>query len=375
MSTATFKPGLEDVIAGQTSISRVEQTSLSYRGYMIADLAEHCQFEEVAFLLLHRELPRKPDLDAFSKRVRSAMDLPEPVKNLVAAISKNVPMMDVLRSAVSALGHFDPDAEDNSTPANVRKAERLIGQIAYTLGYREHKARGIPLMKVNPKDSHARNMLRLMLGKEPDDLSVEAINCTLILYAEHEFNASTFAARVITSTLSDMHSAVSGAIGALKGPLHGGANEEAMQMLLDIGGADKAEPWLRQAFAKKQKVMGFGHRVYKHGDHRAGICDGYARRLCERKGAKAMDYYKAAHIIQDIMLKEKNIYPNVDYPAGLLYWAMDIPIPLFTPIFVASRVTGWCAHVIEQFENNRIIRPRSEYLGPEVRKVPAIDKR
>jgi 2-methylcitrate synthase/citrate synthase II len=375
MTEAVFKPGLEGVIAGQTSVSRVEQTSLSYRGYMIGDLAEHCQFEEIAYLMLQGELPKKAELDAFADRVRKAMDLPEPVKKLIAAIPKDVAMMDVLRTAVSALGHFDPDANDNSTPANVRKTERLIGQIAYAMGYREHTARGIPLMKVNPTDSHAKNMLRLMLGKEPDDLGVEALNCTLILYAEHEFNASTFTARVITSTLSDMHSAISGAIGALKGPLHGGANEKAMAMLLEIGSSAKAEEWLRSAFKNKTKVMGFGHRVYKNGDHRAGICDGYAKQMCERKGGNAMDLYKAAHIIQDIMLNEKNIYPNVDYPAGLLYWAMDIPIPLFTPIFVASRVTGWAAHVIEQFENNRIIRPRSEYTGAEKRSVPPLDKR
>jgi citrate synthase len=273
------------------------------------------------------------------------------------------------------MGHFDPDATDNSTPANLRKSERLIGQIAYAMGYREHCVRGFPLPKVDPNASHAYNMLMLMTGKKPTDVAAEAIDCTLILYAEHEFNASTFTARVITSTLSDMHSAISGAIGALKGPLHGGANERAMAMLLEIGSSAKAEAWLRDAFKNKTKVMGFGHRVYKNGDHRAGICDDFARRLCEQKGDKAMDLYKAAHIIQDIMLNEKNIYPNVDYPAGLLYWAMDLPIQLYTPIFVASRITGWCAHVIEQFENNRIIRPRSEYTGSEKRAVVPIDKR
>lgn len=365
MPETKFSPGLENVVAGETAVCEVTQTSLRYRGYDIDDLAHHATFDEVAYLLLHGELPDAAALKAFRGRVQAAMKLPEPVVAAMRTWPKDIPPMDVLRSVVSLLGHFDPDAQDNSAAAEIRKAERLIGQLAAGLGAWQQYTAGIPAGPVDANMSHGGNLLSLLTGKRPDPLAARVLDGTLILYAEHDFNASTFTARVIASTLSDMHGAISGAIGALKGPLHGGANEAAMAMFLEIGKAENVEPWFRAALAAKKKIMGFGHRVYKHGDHRAGILRGWSLELSQKTGQG--HWIEIADKLAALMLKEKNIHPNTDYPAAHGYYQMGIPIQLYTPIFVCSRVTGWCAHVIEQHANNRIFRPISLYSGPPLR--------
>lgn len=373
MTTTVFKPGLEDVIAGPTAVCEVEQTGLRYRGYDIEDLARHTCFEEVAHLLLHGELPNAAALADFRRRVQAAMRLPDAVHSAIHALPKTTTPMDVLRTVVSMLGHFDPDVGDNSRAANLRKAERLLGQLACGVGAWAQRMGGFSAPSIDSEASHGANLLAMILGKKTDPLFGRVLDGTLILYAEHEFNASTFTARVIASTLSDMHGAITGAIAALKGPLHGGANEAAMQMFQEIGTPENVEPWFRRALAEKRKIMGFGHRVYKHGDHRAAILRGWSVELTKKTDQSK--WIEIADRLQALMLKEKNIHPNTDYPAAHAYFQMGIPIPLYTPIFVASRVSGWCAHVIEQHENNRIYRPRSEYTGLGLRTVTPIEKR
>lgn len=380
MSELKFKPGLEGMVAGQTSVGEVTQTSLRYRGYDIADVAEHCCFEEVAHVLLHGELPNASQLKDFRARIQASMTLPPPVAQAIAAIPEKTPPMDVLRSVVSLLGHYDPDAQDNSHAANLRKSERLLGQLTAAIGVWCQKVSKVPLVKPDAGKTHGANLLALMTGKFGSELAGRVMDGTLVLYAEHEFNASTFTARTIASTLADMHSCISGAIGALKGPLHGGANEAAMRQFLEIGKPENVEKWFRDLQdhnAKnpnnKKLIMGFGHRVYKNGDHRAHILREWSVELTNETGQS--HWIEMADRLQALMLREKNIHPNTDYPAAHAYYQMGIPIDLYTPIFVCSRVTGWCAHVMEQHENNRIIRPLSEYIGKPERKVKPIADR
>src|SRR5581483_10533697 len=265
-----YSPGLEGVIAGETAISTVTG-GLRYRGYPVPELAEKCTFDEVAFLLLHGELPQKAQLADFRKRVSAAAQLPGPLRDLLKALPKSAIPMDVLRTAVSILAHYDPDVEDNSTPANLRKAERLLGQIPVAIAEYYRASKGQAPVPPRPDLSHAANLLYMLSGKEPDAFAARAFDVSLILYAEHEFNASTFTARVVCSTEADLHASIVAAIGALKGKLHGGANEKVMDLLLQTGGPDKAEKWIRDAIARKEKIMGFGHRVYKTGDVRARV--------------------------------------------------------------------------------------------------------
>lgn len=372
--------GLAGIVAGQTSVGEVTQTSLRYRGYQIDDLAANATFDEVAFLLLYGEMPKKGELAEFRTRVLAAMELPDPVCNAMSAMPRETPPMDMLRSVTSLLGHYDPEAQDNSPKANLRKSERLLGQLAAATGFWSHLVNNVPLVRPDAGASHGANLLKLMLGKPGSELAGRVMDGTLILYAEHEFNASTFTARTIASTLADMHSAVSGAIGALKGPLHGGANEAAMHQFLDIGKPENTEKWFEDLEAhnkanpdKKRLLMGFGHRVYKNGDHRASILRDWSLQLAKETGQG--HWIDMADRLQKLMLERKNIHPNTDYPAAHAYYQMGIPISFYTPIFVCSRVTGWCAHVMEQYSDNRIIRPTSEYVGPAERKVVPIDQR
>ncbi len=367
-----YSPGLEGVIAGETAISTVEG-GLRYRGYQVTELAEKCTFDEVAYLLLYGELPKQKELADFQTRVAAARRLPAPLKELFPAVPKWTPPMDSLRTAVSILAHFDQDVDDNSTEANLRKAERLYAQIPLAIAeqFRAHK--GLQPIKVVRELGHAASFLYLLRGKEATPEEVRAFDVSLTLYAEHEFNASTFAARVTVSTLSDLHSGVVAAIGALKGPLHGGANEKVMDLLEAAGGPETAETWIRDALVRKEKVMGFGHRVYKAGDIRAKVLRDYARAAAERTGQ--MKWEETADIIERVMQAEKNLLPNLDWPAGRLYHALGLEIPLYTPIFVMSRITGWSAHVIEQLANNRLIRPRGRYIGPELKTVAPITER
>jgi citrate synthase len=373
MTTPAYSPGLDGVIAGETAVCTVEG-GLSYRGYFVGDLAEHCSFDEVAHLLLHGELPTAARLAAFQARVAAARRLAPPIKDLLAALPKWTVPLDALRTAVSALAHFDQDASDNSHDANVRKAERLLAQIPVAIADYYHLSKGNSPLPARQDLGHSANFLYMLRGAEATPEEVKAMDVSLILYAEHEFNASTFAARVIVSTLSDLHSGITGAIGALKGPLHGGANEKVVDILTAAGGQpDTAEKWVRDALTRKERIMGFGHRVYKTGDVRAGILKTYSRKAAESAGTVALE--DTADVIERVMAAEKNMFPNLDWPAGRLYHAMKLEIPLYTPIFAMSRITGWAAHVIEQLDNNRLIRPRALYKGPDRRPVQPIAER
>lgn len=372
MTTEIYSPGLEGVIAGETAISTVVD-GLRYRGYPVTELAEKSTFDEVAYLLLHGELPTVAELAEFQKRVATARCLPGPLINLLGAIPAGTPSMDVLRSAGSILAHFDSDTADSSRAANLRKAERLLGQIPVAIAVHYRLSKGQQPLAARPDLGHAANFLYMLRGNEPSAADARAMDVSLILYAEHEFNASTFTARVVCSTESDLHSAIVAAIGALKGRLHGGANEKVMELLQQTGGPAHAEKWTRDMLARKERIMGFGHRVYKAGDVRAGILKTYARKAAEAAGS--LQWEETAEIIERVLGAEKQLFPNLDWPAGRLYHALGLEIPLYTPIFVMSRVAGWSAHFIEQAEHNRLIRPRGRYIGPEARSVKPIAER
>jgi citrate synthase len=382
---AIFSKGLEGILAGETAICSIEQGGLWYRGYEIHDLARHATFEEVAFLLLEGHKPSSDELARFKMEIISERALHPAVTAYIEGMGGYVGAgwavpMDILRTAVSILGHTDPESQDNSAGANQRKAKRLLAKVPTIIGHMQNVIEGRAIIARelggDPELDHAANLLYLMTGQKPAPEHARAIDVSLILYAEHDFNASTFAGRVIAGTLSDMHGAVTGAIAALKGPLHGGANEAAMEMLReimrDVGeagiGTPAVDQWMQRAFDTKRKLMGFGHRVYKNGDHRAPILHQLGRALAERDsrrpgGHAAIKWFQLGEQVQKIMLEKKSIHPNVDFPCGLTYYTMGIPVPQYTPIFVASRITGWCAHIIEQHANNRLIRPLSKYTG------------
>lgn len=361
MPEEIYSPGLEGVIAGETAISTVTG-GLSYRGYSIEDLARSGTFEETAHLLLYGELPTAEQLDNFRTRLQSAAQVPQPIIDMLRHIPPGTPPMDVLRSACSLLAHWDPDVNDNSHEANLRKAERLLAQLPVVMAARHRLKQGTEPVPAESGKSLAANCLYMLFCADPPPGHVKAMDVSLILYAEHEYNASTFTARVITSTLSDLHSALAGAIGALKGPLHGGANEKVMDVLKEVGKKEKAETWVRAALARKEKIMGFGHRVYKDGDPRAV----YLKELCGQLAAETgnENLEAMANVIERVIWEEKKLPPNLDWPSARLYHYMGLPIELYTPLFVLSRTAGWAAHVIEQHDNNRLIRPRARYIGP-----------
>lgn len=353
-----YYPGLDGVLAGETAISTIEG-GLQYYGYAVRDLAEDATFEEVAHLLLRGRLPSEEELADFEAVLVEASTVPEEIINFMATIPLHVGAMDVLRTTVSALAHWD---EDPSGTSNVTKAERLLGQIPILIAARYRQRMGMRVLQPQPDLSVAGNLLYLTTGEEPSPTQERAMDVSLILYAEHEFNASTFTARVVTSTLSDLHSAVVAAIGALKGPLHGGANEQVLKQLQEIGSPNNAEAWFRDMVANKKRLMGFGHRVYKEGDPRAYVLKDYCMRLAEERGQMEME--RTAETIERLARDAKGLYPNLDWPSARLYHYMGLDVDLFTPLFVASRVAGWCAHIVEQSQHNRLIRPRARYIGP-----------
>lgn len=372
MAEPIYSPGLEGVIAGETAISTITG-GLQYRGYSIEDLGEHSTFEEVAHLLLHGELPNAKALAAFRERLVASASIPAAMIEFLEKIPPKTPMMDILRTGASALAHWDPDTAEGSHAANLRKAEHLMVQLPIVMAARYRLAKGARPVAYDARLSLAGNILRMLFDKAPSERLTKAMDVSLILYAEHEYNASTFAARVVASTLSDLHSAVAAAIGALKGPLHGGANEAVMEVLKEVGTADRAEAWIRSALAQKRRIMGFGHRVYKTGDPRAV----YLRKLCRELAAETgnQDMESMADTIETIVQSEKKLPPNLDWPSARLYHYMGLDVDLYTPLFVVSRVVGWSAHVIEQLDSNRLIRPRANYTGPAPRKWLPIDKR
>lgn len=377
-TVTTNKPadtrGLAGQSVGDTSVCSVNQTQLIYRGYEIADLAAHATFEEVSHLLLLGHKPSPAELEAFDADLKSERCIPKHVQDEIIRIAKDSPdahPMNVLRTAISMLSHCDVDCEDNSAEAELRKAKRLLAKIPTCIGAHQMSLDGKDPVAPDSSLSHAANLLWCMSGEKPGDVAAKVTDVSLILYAEHDFNASTFTTRVIASTNSDMHSAVCGGIGALKGNLHGGANEAAMDMLKDImtdteGGDMTVDQWMQRAFTEKRKLMGFGHRVYKNGDHRAGILRTWGLKYAAEENTASKKWFDLGDEVQAIMLRDKKIHPNVDFPCGMTYFAMGIPVPQYTPIFVASRITGWCAHIMEQHANNRIIRPLAHYVGREL---------
>jgi citrate synthase len=318
-------------------------------------------------------LPNAKQLAEFQKRIAVARRLPEPLRDLLKDLPKWTLPMDAIRSSVSILAHFDQDVEDNSTDANLRKAERLLAQIPVAVADQFRFSKGLQPVAARSDLPQAANFLYMVRGTESTAADVKALDVSLILYAEHEFNASTFTARVVCSTESDLHASIVAAIGALKGKLHGGANEKVMDLLRQAGGPATAEKWIRDALVRKEKIMGFGHRIYKAGDVRAGVLKEYARTAAEAAGQTQWE--ETAAIIENVMAAEKNLHPNLDWPAGRLYHAMGLEVPLYTPIFVMARVAGWSSHVIEQLSNNRLIRPRSRYVGPGMRPVKPLADR
>lgn len=371
-TASNYSPGLEGVIAGETAVSALDG-GLTYRGYVVEELAAQASYEEVAYLILYGELPTGQQLAGFQARLLKHAHLPCEVLRVLGSLPPTTPMMDAMRTACSLLAHWDPDVADNTHDANVRKAERLLAKLPVALAARHRLRRGFQPIAADPERSFAGNLLWMLHGVAPSNKHEQAMDVSLILYAEHEFNASTFAARVISSTLSDLHSAITGAIGTLKGPLHGGANERVLEVLTEVGSADNADAWVKQAFAQKRKIMGFGHRVYKKGDPRATILKPWCTQLAAETGNVELE--TIADIVEARVREEKKLPPNVDWPCGRLYHYLGLPIDLYTPLFVVARVIGWSAHVIEQLDNNRLMRPAAIYTGVAPRKWHALDKR
>jgi 2-methylcitrate synthase/citrate synthase II len=378
-STEVYHPGLEGVIASETAIANIEGRDgaggLEYRGYRIEDLAGHVSYEETAFLLLHGDLPNRAQLKEFDARLRASRSIPDALVELFRRIPHDIHPMDVLRSSVSVLAHFDPDSSAAPTDhaANVRKAERLVAQMATAVAVRERIANGLPVIPPRDDLDHAANFLNMVNGKVPSKTMRDAFDISMVLYTEHELNASTFAARVTVSTLSDIHSGIVAAVGTLKGPLHGGANEEAWKVLERVGSPENAERWIQDALARKERIMGFGHRVYKTGDPRAAILKKYCADLAREVGDDRWE--RIAEPIEQAVTAQKLLPPNVDWPSARLYHYMGLDIDLYTPIFAMARVAGWAAHIIEQLDHNRLMRPRALYIGPPHRDVkPIVDR-
>jgi 2-methylcitrate synthase len=369
MSDTEIRKGLAGVVVDTTAVSKVnpETNSLLYRGYPVQELAEKCTFEEVAYLLWHGELPDAAQLAEFETLERSLRRLDPVVKTVIDELPTTAHPMDVVRTAVSVIGARDADAAVSTPEDNLRKSVALFAQLPAIVSYDQRRRRGEHLVEPRDDLGYSANFLHMAFGDVPDLVVVDAFDVSMILYAEHSFNASTFTARVITSTLADLYSAVTGAVGALKGALHGGANEAVMHVFDEIQTADRAEQWLDTALAEKRKIMGFGHRVYKNGDSRVPTMKAALDTLvAEFDRPDLGELYEA---LETAMGERKNIKPNLDYPSGPAYHLMGFDTATFTPLFVAARITGWTAHIMEQLESNALIRPLSEYVGPDERHV------
>ncbi len=369
------KKGLLGIVVDETTISHVvpELSALTYRGYTVQELCDKCDFEEVAYLVLNGELPNKSQLKKFIKQERSERKLSKQVLNDIKKMPRNAHPMDVIRTCVSLMALEDKDTKDNSPKANMRKAMRIFAKTPTAVAAYFRTRKGKSIIAPSNKLSFSENFFKMMFNKVPDKEIVRAFDISLILYAEHSFNVSTFTARTITSSLSDLHGAITGAIASLKGPLHGGANEAVMHMMKEIGKPEKAKAWIENALNKKKVVMGFGHRVYRTGDSRVPTMKHYMFKVA--KLLKKEKYTRMYEILEKVMLQRKNIHPNVDFPCGPTYYMMGIDIDFYTPIFVMSRITGWSAHIMEQHASNKLIRPLSKYRGAEVREVMLLNQR
>lgn len=353
--------GLEGVVACTTSISSIISNTLSYRGYTIEDLAQNSTFEEVVYLLWNNQLPKADELERFKESLHKEMILSSEFIKVLKTIPTHIHPMAWLRTAVSLLAHWDKDADDNSIEATKRKALSLTGKMGSLVCAFEAIRKGKDPVIPVPSKSVAWNFMYMLTGKEPEADTVKTLDICLILHADHELNCSAFATRVTASSLSDLHSAIVSALGALKGPLHGGANEQVMVMLKKIGNIENAQKFVKDAIAAKKKVMGIGHRVYKNGDPRAAILRKISEQLTKKMGEP--QWYQMSTLIDDTMNKEKGLMPNVDFYSATVYYAMGIPTDIYTPLFAVSRIAGWCAHAFEQYANNRIYRPRSQWTG------------
>lgn len=361
--------GLSGVIVDTTKISKVipELSKLTYRGYLVDELAEKKEVDEVTYLLMYGELPTQEQLINFKKAEANNRNLSKNLKKAISLFPKKAHPMDVLQTAINFLGMEDERTWDNSVETNLDKFIKLYAKIPTIIAAGYRHSIGEELIPPNPKLTRVENFFHMCFGEIPNEKIIHAFNISLILYAEHSFNASTFTTRVVTSTTSDLYSAIAAGVGALKGPLHGGANEQVMYMLKEIGTPYKAKEWMLNKIASKEKIMGFGHRVYRKGDSRVPSMKKAMNQVA--KEVNEPKWQEISDILEAIMVEEKGIYPNLDFPAGPAYYMMGFPIDLFTPIFVMSRVTGWTAHIIEQTENNKIIRPLSEYIGHSLREI------
>ncbi len=367
--------GLEGVVAAETALCDLDGAGgrLAYRGYDIAELARQATYEEVAHILWRGELPARAQLDGFTAELIAARPIPEPLLAAFRLLPKTVDPMRALQLSASLLGAFDPDAADNSAEANFRKARRLTSQLATAICAHHRIRLGKDPAPPSKDLGHSANFLFMLTGERPSPVNVRAFDASLILYAEHEMNASTFTTRVIASTLSDMHSAVAGGIGAIKGPLHGGAGEAVMRTLQEIGTVENVDAFVERALAQKRRLMGFGHRVYRGGDPRAAVLRGLAEEACRQSGQGM--WFEMAVKLHEQVNRAKGLIPNVDFYSAPLFYALGIPVDLFTPVIVAGRIAGWTAHLLEQYQDNRLIRPRGHYTGPGRRPFVPLEKR
>jgi len=373
--TDEIKKGLLGIVVDETTISQVmpEINSLTYRGYTVQDLCEVCSFEEVAYLILNGDLPNSIQLNKFKKEEKANRNITINLREIIKHMPKKAHPMDVARTFVSVMGLEDKETSDNSPEANMRKTMRIFAKTPTAIAAFFRVRKGKKIIKPKKDLSFSENFFYMCFGKVPQKEIVKAFDISLILYAEHSFNVSTFTARTITSSLSDIYGAITGAIASLKGPLHGGANEEVMHMMKKIKTPDKAKSWLIDNLNKKQVVMGFGHRVYKSGDSRVPTMKKYFLKVSKLK--KDENFHKIGEIIEKEMLKRKNIHPNLDFPTGPTYHLMGFDTDFFTPIFVIARITGWSAHIMEQHISNKLIRPLSKYKGSKHRKVMLLNQR
>jgi citrate synthase len=365
--------GLAGVVSHRSAVSTIEDATLTYRGIDINELAEKSTFEEVVCLLWDGKLPAKPRLTEMRAALSRGFEVPGSVEGLLRSFPAQAHPMRVLQAAIAALGAIDPDSEDNSPAANGRKALRLVPQVTAAVCAFHRIRGGKELVRAAPDLNFAGNFFLLLNGRRPDPTHVEAFDKALILHADHELNASTFAARVAASTLADMHSALSAAVGTLKGPLHGGANEAVMAMLKEIGSVDRVRSWVERKLERGEKVMGIGHRVYKNGDPRARHLKEMSRRLCQLAGEP--HWFEMSVLIEDFLRERKGLLPNVDFYSATTYYCLGIPPDLYTPIFACSRVAGWIAHLLEQYADNALIRPRALYTGPRGQHWVPLDRR
>jgi citrate synthase len=374
-ASAKRKAGLEDVVAAESSIGDVDGINgvLIYQGYNIHDLAEHSTFEEVIFLLWHGRLPKRAELDELRRSLAENSALPREIIELMRSFPRDAEPMDALRTTISALAFYDPQARDLSREGALRTATRLTAQFPVVVATFERIRNGKEPVAPKPELNLASNFLYMLKEEMPDEREARIFDICLILHADHELNASTFTGRVVAGTQADMYGAVTAAIAALSGPLHGGANTNVMKMLQEIGTTERAETWIKDALAQKKKIMGFGHRVYRTEDPRATHLRRFSKEMGERRGDT--HWFEILEKLREVMFKEKGLYPNVDYYSGSAYYMMGVPLDLFTPIFAVSRISGWTGHILEQYANNRLIRPRAEYTGPRDVPYTPIDER